>query len=707
MARAASVKAALCGNQGGVPEIRFLALQGINMTSWPKPDASQVASMLRQKGFVIKKEGREIVCSCPDPGHSNQDKDPTLCISSETGDWTCHGGKHSGTRSGDFYDLAYLMGEKHADWAKELGVAMKGERPVGEKALAQRRPTIANDMRGFLPENFERFGVKSNYAEWVFPDGFAVVKHSFRVHGVPKCLEPPGPKSLWPPLKDDELGLVCYVTEGRFDAMALMTMSETPAYAMGGAPNTVWLKALFETYTRVVFSYDKDKAGDAYLDVSLQYAITNKHQAWVLPLPEGWDPNDLLIAGLPLESPVRAVIENTPPKLDVDDNDRPYKTPRNLRTVVGSDYFSYQFGDPWVNTMGKVLMLGDSEYLNVHAIQFRHWIFDEFYLTWPKDEIHDTYSMVAHANQVNPVADYLNELVWDGAERLDRMLDVYFTMPASENCELKASYLKKWMISAVARALDPGCKVDSMIVLVSPQQGIGKSSFARALAGDWFLDGQLDPESKDCTMILHKHWIAELSELDATTRKKDMAHLRSFISRQEDVVRVPYGRVSETFKRGFVFIGTTNDEGVIREKEARRYWPIKVESIDHRGVLDDRDLLWAEAVHLYNVWVLQGKVWDQTPWILSPEEEALHRIDTVKFSPQEPLEEVLTQWFQDNTDSRTKEGGYRYKDFTEFLKGIDMRKPDFVIQEVLAKMGVVKGSGRQRYIWFPPTELFG
>ena len=170
------------------------------------------------------------------------------------------------------------------------------------------------------------------------------------------------------------------------------------------------------------------------------------------------------------------------------------------------------------------------------------------------------------------------------------------------------------MISAVARAFRPGCKVDSMLVLEGGQ-GAGKSSAARILAGfEYFSDNLPAMGTKDASDHVRGKWIIEVGELSAM-QKSEIELTKAFISRQEEKFRPAYNRKEITYKRRCVFIGTTNQDNYLRDETGnRRFWPVRVSKIDLAALQRDRDLLWAKAVYWYDAGV---------KWYLSAVEEAL------------------------------------------------------------------------------------
>ncbi len=86
---------------------------------------------------------------------------------------------------------------------------------------------------------------------------------------------------------------------------------------------------------------------------------------------------------------------------------------------------------------------------------------------------------IASEDAYHPVRQYLEGLTWDGVERLDTAGPAYL---GAADTKINNTCLRAWFISAVARAMSPGCKVDTCLVLVGPQ-GVGKSSFFRVLGG--------------------------------------------------------------------------------------------------------------------------------------------------------------------------------------------------------------------------------
>ncbi|WP_027286049.1 VapE domain-containing protein, partial [Rubritepida flocculans] len=140
--------------------------------------------------------------------------------------------------------------------------------------------------------------------------------------------------------------------------------------------------------------------------------------------------------------------------------------------------------------------------------------------------------------RIHPVRDYLEALAWDGTPRLDTWAVAYL---GAEDTPLHRSMAALWMVSAVARIMQPGCKADHMLILEGPQ-GIRKSTALKVLASEpWFTDELAELGSKDAAQQMRGIWIIEMAELDAIGQA-DVSRIKAFLSRTTDRYRPPYER---------------------------------------------------------------------------------------------------------------------------------------------------------------------
>jgi putative DNA primase/helicase len=209
--------------------------------------------------------------------------------------------------------------------------------------------------------------------------------------------------------------------------------------------------------------------------------------------------------------------------------------------------------------------------------------------------------------RVHPVRDYLGSLTWDGVPRLEPWVCRYL---GAEDTPLNRAFGSLWMISAVARIMRPGVKVDHMLILEGPQ-GAKKSTALKVLAGeDWFTDELAEIGSKDAAQQMRGVWIIEIAELDAIGRA-EVSRIKAFLTRTTDRYRPPYGRHVVTVPRQCVFAGSVNPDTYLRDETGnRRFWPVRCGPIDLDGLRRDRDQLWAEAVARHR----DGAIW----WLEDP-----------------------------------------------------------------------------------------
>lgn len=357
-------------------------------------------------------------------------------------------------------------------------------------------------------------------------------------------------------------------------------------------------------------------------------------------------------------------------------------------------------------------LAGDGEVADVVAANYISAAYD---VDIEPSSVYRQVLCVAYDNRFDPIKDYLRSIEWDGAQRIDSgrgwLVRYAGAVPDDENYVLDVG--RKWLVQAVARALDPGCKADTVLIFEG-DQGFRKSSLFEVLGSDWYCDAQLVLGDKDSKMLAGGQWIIELGEM-ASFKKSEQNAIKAFFSGRKDKFRVPYARSITSSLRRSVFVATTNHDGddLTDFTGNRRYLPIKCDKkADLAAMIRDRDQIWAEAVHLYDRHVrecsdkLECGCW----WFDAKDPRVVRRTD--ERVVQTPADEAVDAWWHAMAPEK------RPKMVTTFEvavasfecskdrvnRGMTM-DVGAALRKIGFKKGVTKVSGKSKRVFVPTEEL--
>ena len=302
-----------------------------------------------------------------------------------------------------------------------------------------------------------------------------------------------------------------------------------------------------------------------------------------------------------------------PPRITVEDNGGDWRAhllythTKNPRPSIANVEIALRYAPQWRGVLGYSEFSGsvyarkpfpgcpevpkDLPWSDHHDTMLTVWLHHEGIAVGP-EIAGRAVQHVARDLPFHPVREYLEGLQWDGMPRVDTWLVEYCGVEPSHYAAAVAS---KWLVSAIARVMRPGCQADSCLVLEG-EQGIRKSSTLKALGGEWYTNQLSDMGSKDASIQTQSVWIVEIGELDAMKRS-DITRVKNFMSTSVDRYRPPYGRHAVTFPRQCIFAGTTNQETYLPDETGnRRWWPVTCQTdiqLDELAAV--RDQLWAEA----------------------------------------------------------------------------------------------------------------
>lgn len=247
--------------------------------------------------------------------------------------------------------------------------------------------------------------------------------------------------------------------------------------------------------------------------------------------------------------------------------------------------------------------------------------------------VEEAAQLVACDARFHPVREWLERLPpWDGQPRLPHLLPTVF---GTEDNDYTRHIGQSLLVSSVARVMQPGCKVDEMVVLEGGQ-GLGKSTCIAELFGfDWYLETSEPPTTKDFYVTMQGHTVVEIGEMQSFS-KADINQVKMAITRRDDKYRAPYERHGESHPRQCVFIGTTNADTYLSDPTgARRFLPVLVHKADVEYIRQWRKELWAEALHLYTT----GFQWWDYPQDIAREEQDARYVE-------DPWEEIIINYLE-------------------------------------------------------------
>ena len=243
--------------------------------------------------------------------------------------------------------------------------------------------------------------------------------------------------------------------------------------------------------------------------------------------------------------------------------------------------------------------------------------------------VQDTRAMVksvARQKSFHPIRDWLDSLPKpDGPPILDNYLEVLgcrsllHDQRSKEDQEKHRKYMntvaRQFLISSVARVRQPGCQVDSGLILFNSIGGRFKSVLFRKLFNN--IDGKnylhesgikdiANPQS--IVQDSSGHW-CELLDEDSSITRTDQASLKKFFTTTIDSATLKWEKFATPYPRQFVIGGTTNKKELFLSEGGLRRFHV----FDMSGCTPDkmewlarnRDRLFAEADTAYQA----GECW--------------------------------------------------------------------------------------------------
>ena len=275
----------------------------------------------------------------------------------------------------------------------------------------------------------------------------------------------------------------------------------------------------------------------------------------------------------------------------------------NLSTIMGSQDCDTKWSLAY-DTFFQAPTTNNDKFKDTNYTDIAIWVEQKYSTEFGINKIVRHTDRAFHRRHTNAFNEWLNALPpWDEKDHITSLTKCLLRDPDP----LHILFLRKMLLSCVARSYRPGIMVRNMVILIGTQER-GKSMFFRTLCPDgWFTD------SVSFSKVASEHGVRELIKQSSGKvlcevaemkgmRKDNPDEIKHFLSGTEANLVDKYEKHAREMPRVGVFVGTANSDALFRDKTGNtRFWPIVCDDTDIniKRVLAIRDQCWAQAFALH------------------------------------------------------------------------------------------------------------
>ena len=329
----------------------------------------------------------------------------------------------------------------------------------------------------------------------------------------------------------------------------------------------------------------------------------------------------------------------------------------NLYTILKNDsrYSTLRMSD-----LGNAVELAGDELDEGPATgECCEYLRDEYEIGATAPAVKDAIYAVAGSRRYSPVREYLERVRPLRKNRPPTLIDSILPeiLGVTNPTKMQQDMVRRFLIGAVARAMHPGCKLDTALVFVG-RQGAKKSTFFRVMFGEFFGDSPIPIGNKDAPMQLGRVWGYEASELEDLTSKRTAEGVKQFMATASDLYRPPFARAAVLVPRHTVLCGSANPSALLTDPTgSRRFWILTIPPqwvIPVALLRSMRDRLWSEALELYGDGS-QGEGSDPTPeagepWWFDRDEDDVREEDAQQYQVEDDWQPIIVRWLSTSPD---------------------------------------------------------